>query len=104
MRSCWQSLLPHILLAETGKEGEPKNIQETLKTSKESVRQAVLLAVTVALAYAMSNISRPDAQEISFQHFKTQLLSKDVVDKIEIANKHTAKVRAGSQACAGRLI
>eukprot|EP00891_Asterochloris_glomerata_P002430 jgi/Astpho2/2430/e_gw1.00044.20.1_t len=52
----------------------------------------------------MSNISRPDAQEISFQHFKTQLLSKDVVDKIEIANKHTAKVRAGSKACAGRLI
>lgn len=40
----------------------------------------------------MRNLTRPDTQEISFQHFKTQLLAKDVVDRIEVANKTTAKV------------
>ena len=40
----------------------------------------------------MRNMTTPDTQEISFQHFKTQLLAKDVVDRIEVANKTTAKV------------
>lgn len=46
----------------------------------------------VFLAMMMRNLTRPDTQEISFQHFKTQLLAKDVVDRIEVANKTTAKV------------
>lgn len=44
----------------------------------------------------MRNLTRPDTQEISFQHFKTQLLAKDVVDRIEVANKTTAKVLLSS--------
>lgn len=52
-----------------------------------------MLGVGVAfLALTMRNLTRPDTQEISFQHFKTQLLAKDVVDRIEVANKTTAKV------------
>ena len=46
----------------------------------------------IALAWMMRSLTRPDTQEISFQHFKTQLLAKDVVDRIEVANKTTAKV------------
>lgn len=44
------------------------------------------------LAMYMRAWTTPDTQEISFQHFKTQLLAKDVVDHIEVANKTTAKV------------
>lgn len=46
----------------------------------------------ILIAIFMRNLTRPDTQEISFQHFKTQLLAKDVVDRIEVANKTTAKV------------
>ena len=46
----------------------------------------------ILIAMLMRNLTRPDTQEISFQHFKTQLLAKDVVDRIEVANKTTAKV------------
>lgn len=46
----------------------------------------------IIIALLMRNFTRPDTQEISFQHFKTQLLAKDVVDRIEVANKTTAKV------------
>ena len=46
----------------------------------------------IAIAMLMRNLTRPDTQEISFQHFKTQLLAKEVVDRIEVANKTTAKV------------
>lgn len=55
----------------------------------------------VFLAMMMRNLTRPDTQEISFQHFKTQLLAKDVVDRIEVANKTTAKVH---QACVHMLV
>ena len=48
----------------------------------------------IAIAMFMRNLTRPDTQEISFQHFKTQLLAKDVVDRIEVANKTTAKVQS----------
>lgn len=46
----------------------------------------------ILIAMLMRNMTTPDTQEISFQHFKTQLLAKDVVDHIEVANKTTAKV------------
>ncbi|KAA6422154.1 MAG: AAA-type ATPase [Trebouxia sp. A1-2] len=53
----------------------------------------IVLGLGIAfLALTMRNLTRPDTQEISFQHFKTQLLAKDVVDRIEVANKTTAKV------------
>lgn len=48
----------------------------------------------ILIAVLMRNLTRQDTQEISFQHFKTQLLAKDVVVRIEVANKTTAKVRA----------
>jgi hypothetical protein len=31
-------------------------------------------------------------EQVSFQFFKTQLLAKDLVEKVEVANKTTAKV------------
>ena len=52
----------------------------------------IAVAGILAIAALMRSFTRPDTQEISFQHFKTQLLAKDVVDRIEVANKTTAKV------------
>jgi AFG3 family protein len=45
----------------------------------------------LALAYSLT-MGRSDVQEISFQHFKTQLLAKDMVEKLEVTNKSTVKV------------
>ena len=53
----------------------------------------------IAIAWMMRSLTRPDTQEISFQHFKTQLLAKDVVDRIEVANKTTAKVISTRHCC-----
>ena len=37
-------------------------------------------------------MGRPDVQEISFQHFKTHLLAKEAIDKVEVTNKTLVKV------------
>lgn len=60
------------------------------------------LVVLLGIGALLANVVRHDAQEISFQHFKTQLLSRGLVDKVEVTNKTTAKVfvRAGTR-CAG---
>ncbi|KAL0056074.1 hypothetical protein WJX82_007524 [Trebouxia sp. C0006] len=68
---------------------EFKNIADQLTKSSGNIALGVGIAF---LALTMRNLTRPDTQEISFQHFKTQLLAKDVVDRIEVANKTTAKV------------
>ena len=68
---------------------EFKNIADQLTKSSSNIALGVGIAF---LALTMRNLTRPDTQEISFQHFKTQLLAKDVVDRIEVANKTTAKV------------
>ena len=52
---------------------------------------ATLMAL-LGIGALLANLGRPDAQEISFQHFKTQLLSRGLVDKVEVTNKTTAKV------------
>lgn len=41
---------------------------------------------------AMVNLTRSDVQEVSFQWFATHLLSKHVVEKLEVTNKSTVKV------------
>lgn len=35
---------------------------------------------------------RGNVEEISFQHFKTELLAKNLVTKLEVTNKTTVKV------------
>ncbi|EIE26613.1 ATP-dependent metallopeptidase Hfl [Coccomyxa subellipsoidea C-169] len=54
--------------------------------------QAATLLALLGIGALLANLGRPDAQEISFQHFKTQLLSRGLVDKVEVTNKTTAKV------------
>ncbi|KAL3140183.1 ATP-dependent zinc metalloprotease FTSH 10, mitochondrial [Trebouxia sp. C0009 RCD-2024] len=68
---------------------EFKQFVESVQKSSGNIFAGVGI---IAIAMLMRNLTRPDTQEISFQHFKTQLLAKDVVDRIEVANKTTAKV------------
>ena len=60
--------------------------------------QIVLFAGILSLGGMLANLGRSDVQEISFQHFKTHLLAQGLVEKVEVANKASAKVyvRAGS--------
>ena len=69
---------------------ELKQLVDSLTKSSGNIIAGVGI---IAIAMFMRNLTRPDTQEISFQHFKTQLLAKDVVDRIEVANKTTAKVQ-----------
>lgn len=69
---------------------EFKQLLDSLTKSSGNIIAGVGI---IAIAMFMRNLTRPDTQEISFQHFKTQLLAKDVVDRIEVANKTTAKVQ-----------
>lgn len=53
---------------------------------------------TISLALMMTAFGRPDAEEISFQTFKSSLLSNFLVDKLEVVNKTTVRVYAHSSA------
>ena len=66
--------------------------------------QIILFAGILSLGGMLANLGRSDVQEISFQHFKTHLLAQGLVEKVEVANKTSAKVyvRAGSARCESR--
>ena len=63
--------------------------------------QIILFAGILSLGGMLANLGRSDVQEISFQHFKTHLLAQGLVEKVEVANKTSAKVyvRGGSARC-----
>ena len=47
--------------------------------------------ILAAMAF-FSSWGRSDAKEVSFQEFKTQLLAKGLVEKLEVSNKALVKV------------
>ena len=57
-----------------------------------ALAQLLLLSSIMGVGALLANLGRPDAQEISFQHFKTHLLGAGVVDRVEVTNKTSAKV------------
>ena len=68
----------------------------------KGMQQAGLLVGVLGTAVLLASMGRPDVQEVSFQHFRTNLLANGVVDHIEVSKKSTAKVfvRPNSQRCA----
>jgi len=67
--------------------------EESLESLVRRGFQQVLPIVGVMLiAASFMSSGRENAQEVSFQWFRTQLLAKGVVDKVEVANKQTVKV------------
>lgn len=54
--------------------------------------QGLVMAGVFATALIMTALTRPDAKEISFQTFKTDLLAQKMVDRVEVVNKSLVKV------------
>ena len=85
---------------QTAGKNEKKETDKQTAEMKKTLEQIaaiptgnIVLGLGVLLvATYMRTMTAPETQEISFQHFNTQLLAKDVVDRIEVANKTTAKV------------
>ena len=75
-----------------GAEESPEWKQLADQFGKTSGNMIFGMSVILMASWMVRTYTHPNTQEISFQHFKTQLLAKDVVDRIEVANKTTAKV------------
>eukprot|EP00873_Tetraselmis_striata_P027826 jgi/Tetstr1/448090/TSEL_035389.t1 len=73
----------------SGAEGEG-SVWETLNS--RNFQQTLLFSLTLTLALALTSMGQQDVQEISFQRFKTDLLARDLVEKVEVANKTQVKV------------
>lgn len=61
--------------------------------AKKGLQQLLPVALVMMAAATLMGAGRQDAQEVSFQWFKTHLLAKGAVEKLEVANKQVVKVR-----------
>ena len=59
---------------------------------RRSAQQILPILGILVLAASFLGSGRENAQEVSFQWFRNQLLAKGVVEKVEVANKQTVKV------------
>mmetsp|Transcript_39758 Transcript_39758/g.71363 ORF Transcript_39758/g.71363 Transcript_39758/m.71363 type:complete len:873 (-) Transcript_39758:137-2755(-) len=69
---------------------EEGSVWEVLNS--KNFQQTLLFSATLTLALALSSYGQNDAQEISFQRFKSDLLARDLVEKVEVTNKTQVKV------------
>ena len=71
-----------------------KNASEepTILSIIVNVQQIAAMAFAAWLLSTVMGMASSDVQEVSFQWFKTHLLSKHVVEKLEVTNKSTVKV------------
>jgi AFG3 family protein len=72
-----------------GGEGGEESLEGLVR---RGFQQILPIVGVMLLAASFMSSGRENAQEISFQWFRTQLLANGVVDKVEVANKQTVKV------------
>jgi AFG3 family protein len=60
--------------------------------ARKGLQQLLPIALVMMAAATLLGAGRQDAQEVSFQWFKTQLLAKGAVEKLEVSNKQMVKV------------
>lgn len=65
---------------------------------RRSAQQLLPILGIMLLAGSLMGSGRENAQEISFQWFRNQLLANGVVDRVEVANKQTVKVYVDASA------
>lgn len=75
----------------TGKGAKDKSKTDPLRDFAAPSPIFVGLCVVGLAAYSLMS-GRGNVEEISFQHFKTELLAKNLVTKLEVTNKTTVKV------------
>lgn len=78
---------------EMAKKAEQAGVKTTMDAStKNNLQQLIPLLGMGLLAASFLGSGREMTQEVSFQWFKTHLLSQGVVERVEVANKQTVKV------------
>lgn len=70
-----------------------ENGEESLEgMARRGAQQLIPIIGVVLLATSLLSSGRENAQEVSFQWFKTHLLAAGLVEKVEVSNKQTVKV------------
>ena len=77
---------------EGGSGGPGGNDNSFEALTKRGLQQVLPILLVMMAAATLMGAGRQDAQEVSFQWFKTHLLAKGVVEKLEVANKQMVKV------------
>lgn len=79
--------------------GEGGGGEESLESlARRGAQQLLPIAGVMLLAASLLGGGRDNAQEVSFQWFRNQLLARGVVDRLEVANKQTVKVYVNAAA------
>ena len=81
--------------------GGPGSLEEL---TKKGLQQFAPVLAIMLLAGSLLSAGRGEAQEVSFQWFKTNLLAKGAVERVEVANKSTVKVYVRGGAAGARRV
>lgn len=82
----------YIFLAEGSKAAESGGDGSLESVTWKGLQQIIPILGMSLLATSLLSTGRDAAQEVSFQWFKTHLLSQGVVERVEVANKQTVRV------------
>ncbi|KAK9855184.1 hypothetical protein WJX84_003749 [Apatococcus fuscideae] len=104
-RKGWENFHPknrpkHSRSSQKGAKGESKQESSSNSSSKrENMTPAAyivqqIIGGTILASFAAYSFTRgrPDVQEISFHHFKSNLLGQGLVERLEVTNKTSVKV------------
>ncbi|KAI5073818.1 hypothetical protein GOP47_0011831 [Adiantum capillus-veneris] len=87
--------IPEDTKKEESKSEDPKGDNNEQGTM-DQVKSFLITVLGTVIVLASLSYRQNDAQEISFQEFKTKLLELGLVDRIEVVNKTLAKVHVKS--------
>ena len=94
--------IPHYFMLRYAENPKPQpggEGEESLEAIvRRSAQQLLPILGIILLAGSLMGSGRENAQEISFQWFRNQLLANGVVERVEVANKQTVKVYVDAQA------
>jgi AFG3 family protein len=84
-----------------GGSGGPESFEAL---AKKGLQQLLPVLLVMMAAATLMGAGRQEAQEVSFQWFKSHLLAQGVVEKVEVANKSTVKVYVRPAAAGRRTV
>ena len=84
---------PHLLAGDAKQESSSSSKRENMTPAAYVVQQIIGGTILASFAAYSFTRGRPDVQEISFHHFKSNLLGQGLVERLEVTNKTSVKVR-----------